>query len=156
MEINIREIYKKINEIKKRINNDSMISWILIPKDRSYKTVKKDRKTSVKVTIMNYEKIEKLHKLGTEKNNYYESTNYKAKVIGLGKYKGSIGYIYENGEVVLDTEYNEEKPYTASGNAIHTKNWQDKLDKITKREATENDKHNSYLLIKRLKRKALY
>ena len=185
VEINIREIYKRINEIKKRINDDSMINWILIPKDRSYKTVKKDRKTSVKVTIMNYEKIEKLHKLGTEKNNYYESTNYKAKVIGLGKYKGYIGYIYENGEVVLDTEYNEEKPYTAAGNAIyimyannfeelsrkskaelqndsrvkrlcHTKNWQDKLDKITKREATENDKYNSSLLIKRLKRKALY
>ena len=38
----------------------------------------------------------------------------------------------------------------------HTKNWQDKLDIITKREATENDKYNSSLLIKRLKRKALY
>ncbi len=185
VEINLNVIYKRINEIKKRINNDSMLNWILIPKDRSYKTVKKDKKTSVKVTIMNYEKLEKLHKLGTEKNNYYESTNYKAKVIGLGKYKGYIGYIYENGEVVLDTEYNEEKPYTAAGNAIyimyannfeelskksktelqndsrvkrlcHTKNWQDKLDIITKREATENDKYNSSLLIKRLKRKALY
>lgn len=185
VEININEIYKRLNEIKKRINNNSMINWILIPKDRNYKTVKKERKTRAKVTIMNYEKLQRLRKLGTEKNDYYESTNYKAKVIGLGKYKGYIGYIYENGEVVLDTEYNEEKPYTAAGNAIyimrannfeelsrksktelqndsrvkrlcHKNNWQDKLDKITKREATVNDKCNSSLLIKRLKRKALY
>ena len=38
----------------------------------------------------------------------------------------------------------------------HIGNWQEKVDKIIQRDATEIDEYNTNLLIKRLKRKALY
>ncbi len=185
-EININVIKKRVEDIKYRLNNsNSTVDWILIPKGRNFNTTKKNKSTIVKTTIMNHKEIEQLQKFGKEKNSFYDSTNYIAKVVGLGKYKGYIGYIYENGKVILDMEYDDNRPYTAKGNAIyvisvcdfeelsrlskqclrndsrvsrycHVGNWKDIINDIIEKEASEIDKYNSNLLIKRLKRKALY
>ena len=68
---------------------------------------------------MNYEEIERLIKIGEEKQAFYEQSNYYAKAVGLRRYCGYVAYIYENGEVILDKEYKETSPRTASGNAIY-------------------------------------
>ena len=134
---------------------------------------------------MNYKEIEQLQEVGRDKNNFYESTNYIAKVVGLGKYNGYVGYIYENGEVILDMEYDDDRPRTAKGNAIynlnvvdfetlskldkqklikhprvkrfcHVGNWKETVSDIIERPALEEEVYNSHLLVKRLKRKASY
>ena len=84
------------------------------------------------------------------------------------KYKGYIAYIYSNGEVILDYEYNSDIVSSASGNAIyhmsitdflalsredkgslrdnprveriiHSKNWMDRVNSIITREGTEEE-----------------
>ena len=185
VEINIDTVLNRVDRIRDRLNKDNReVDWVLIPKGRDYKKVTQQQKTT-RITIMNYKDIEELRKIGKEKNSFYESTNYIAKVIGLGKYKGYIGYIYKNGQVILDMEYDENRPYTAKGNAIyimsvcdfenlsklskqklqkdprvkrycHIDGWQERINDIVKKEATEADEYNSNLLVKRLKRKALY
>ena len=185
VEINIDTVLNRVDRIRDRLNKDNReVDWVLIPKGRDYKKVTQQQKTT-RITIMNYKDIEELRKIGKEKNSFYESTNYIAKVIGLGKYKGYIGYIYKNGQVILDMEYDENRPYTAKGNAIyimsvcdfenlsklskqklqkdprvkrycHIDGWQERINDIVKKEATEVDEYNSNLLVKRLKRKALY
>ena len=186
IEINYDVIEERIASIKNRLKaTESTVNWVLIPRGRDFKKVGKSKTTKARTTLMNYKEIEELQKVGNAKNSFYEKTNYKAKVVGLGKYKGYIGYIYENGEVILDMEYDDNRPKTAKGNAIynmyvsdfedlsrqskktlqkdprvkrfcHVSNWQDKVKDIIKREASESDKHNTSVLIKRLKRKALY
>ena len=186
VETNIDVILNKIDRIRDRLNsNNSTVDWVLIPKGRNYKTSTKSQTAKIRTTLMNHEELQALQKIGRDRNSFYESTNYIAKVIGLGKYKGYIGYIYKNGQVILDMEYAENRPYTAKGNAIynlsvcdfeelsklskqelqnhprvkrfcHIKNWKDNISKIVEKEATEIDEHNSNLLVKRLKRKALY
>lgn len=185
VEINIDTVLNRVDRIRDRLNKDNReVDWVLIPKGRDYKKVTQQQKAT-RITIMNYKDIEELRKIGKEKNSFYESTNYIAKVIGLGKYKGYIGYIYKNGQVILDMEYDENRPYTAKGNAIyimsvcdfenlsklskqklqkdprvkrycHIDGWQERINDIVKKEATEVDEYNSNLLVKRLKRKALY
>lgn len=186
IEINYDLIKSRAEAIKNRIkSNDSIVNWVLIPRDRDYKKVGKSSTTKARTTLMNHKEIEKLHKVGTEKNSFYQKTNYVAKAVGLGKYKGYVGYIYENGEVILDMEYMQERPSTAKGNAIynmyvsdfenlskqskrvlqndsrvkrfcHVGNWKETINEIIEREPTESDKYNTNVLIKRLKRKALY
>lgn len=185
-EININTIRKGVEEILYRLNSDNRkVDWILIPKGRELRTLKKKNNTVTRTTIMNYKEIEKLQTIGKEKNLFYESTNYIARVVGLGKYKGYVGYIYPNGNVILDMEYDENRPYTAKGNAIyimsvcdfeelsklskqllrndprvkrycHVGKWQNIINDIVEKEASESDIYNSNLLIKRLKRKASY
>ena len=185
-EINIDVILNKIDRVRDRLNsNNSTVDWVLIPKGRNYKNVTTQTTTKKRTIQMNSKEVKELQEIGRDKNSFYESTNYLAKVIGLGKYKGYIGYIYKNGQVILDMEYDEKRPHTAKGNAIynisvcdfeelsklnkqelqnhpqvkrycHTKNWKEIISKIVENEATEIDEYNSNLLVKRLKRKALY
>ena len=184
--IDINIIMSRLTAIKERINNSSKVNWILIPRGREYRYARKNSNVRVKRTLMNNDELNNLQEVGKSKNDFYESTNYVAKVVGLGKYKGYVVYIYNNGKVVLDMEYDPNRPtVTAIGNAAyivsvcdferlsrltkrelqknpsvkkicHTKKWQENIDKEIKQEATEADEHNTKSLIKRLKRKALY
>ena len=183
--MNIQLIRSRYEKIKERVNDEKSVDWVLIPEGRDFRRVTRKTGTKDKVTLMNYKEIEQLQEVGRDKNNFYESTNYIAKVVGLGKYNGYVGYIYENGEVILDMEYDDDRPRTAKGNAIynlnvvdfetlskldkqklikhprvkrfcHVGNWKETVSDIIERPALEEEVYNSHLLVKRLKRKASY
>ena len=175
-------ITKRLSNLKRVVSdNSSLVEWVLIPEGRALKRVKKDSEQEAKVTVMNIEEIERLRRLGERKSTFYETTPYLVKAIGLRKYHGYIAYVYENGEVILDREYNPENPHTAIDNAIynlkvadfetlskydkqvlmkhprvgrinHTPTWEDRVSKIIYREATEDEKIESKELVKRLRK----
>lgn len=174
-----------ISVIKTRYNNlkkDSMVEWVLIPKGKEYRVVKQEKEPVI--TLMNYEEIENLRQAGERKKVFYESTNYLAKAIGLKRYRGYIAYIYENGEVILDREYNQDAVSTAKGNAIynmkvvdfshlskldkkvlmkhpkvgriyHSSKWEEKVKEIIEREATKEEKQTTYEFVDKLKKKKI-
>ncbi len=177
--VNINNIKERLNNITKR-EPSRIVPWILIPKGREYDKVHKGN-NKPRTILFDSEKIKKLREIGQDKNNFYESTDYIAKVIGIGTCKGYVGYIYKNGEVILDREYDDSKPYTAQGNAIysirvedfdtltklnkkalmkskkakkicHVNGWKDKIDSIIEREATDQDIESTNKLLRKLKR----
>ncbi len=174
-------IIKRLSNLKRIVSeNSSLVEWVLIPEGKVLKRVKKDSDQEAKVTVMNFEEIERLRRLGERKSAFYETTPYLVKAIGLRKYHGYIAYVYENGEVILDREYNPENPHTAIDNAIynlkvtdfetlskydkqvlmkhprvgrmnHTPTWEERVSKVIYREATEEEKEESKQLVKRLR-----
>ena len=135
----IKNMYQEIkNKYYKPIN---IVDWILVPK-KNISKCKKDKKTIPRKALMNIEEIERLRRIGEDKTKFYESTDYIAKIIGLRKYKGYIGYLYKNGEIILDTQYDVNKPKTASGNAIYNMSIYDfeLLSKMDKYELKQNSK----------------
>lgn len=177
--INFKYIVEKYNYlINLYKEKNKIVEWELIP---SGEQIKKYSKTNnSRVTIMNIDELNRLRELGKEKEKFYESTNCYAKAIGLKKYKGYIAYIYENGEVLLDTIYNDEYPKTATGNAIynlkicdfralsrldkkqlkahenvkciyHSGNWIERVSAIIEREATEEEKKYTHEYVHFLK-----
>lgn len=173
-------IMKRYNNLKRIVSdNSSLVDWVLIPEGKKY-----DRVTSegeAKITLMNLEEINRLRTLGEQKRNFYETTPYLAKAIGLKKYHGYIAYIYENGRVVLDREYIENAPSSALGDAIyvmkaidfealskldkqllmrhpkvgrmiHSKTWQTRVQAVIDEDTDLKEKEDAKALIKRLKK----
>ena len=136
--VDISTILIRIENLKKRISDDSnLVEWIIIPEGRKYSKVtrielpKEDR-----TDLFNYEEVQKLHALGSRKKTFYEATPYIAKAVGLKKYRGYIAYIYANGKVILDREYNADNPKSAINNAAYiiAANNFEELSKKEKRE----------------------
>ena len=171
----IRKVEKKLQELK---NDILVVEWELLP--NGSRVVSKDSNSKAQVMIMDQERINSLKSFGERKREFYESTPYVGKVIGLLKYKGYIAYIYENGEVLLDRKYNENAPSTAKGDAIynfkvenfeelsyhtktylqnderveriiHSPHWEAKAKAIIEREASEADKEKVKTFIKKIK-----
>lgn len=119
--VDISSIIIRLENIKKRVSdNSNLVEWVLIPEGRDYKRVKKNEKPSEdKMLIFNYEEIQRLRQLGEKKKTFYEGTPYIAKAVGLRKYRGYIAYIYANGKVILDREYNDDNPKSAVDNAAY-------------------------------------
>ena len=182
LKVDLESIKKRLKNLKRIVSdNNSQVEWILIPEGRDFTRAQREKKEE-STTIMNYEEVEKLRQRGERKRAFYESTPYLVKAIGLRKYNGYIAYIYENGEVVLDREYQENAPSTAMGDAIyhlsvsdfetlskfdkqilmkhprvgrmnHTNTWEERVSRIIEREATEEEKVESKKLVKRLQDK---
>lgn len=179
--IDITNIKRRFENKKRMLQEDSsVVEWVLIPEGVSQEPIHQSsspRKLKVDKTL-----VEKLRKQGERKRVFYETTPYRQKAIGLKKYRGYVAYIYENGEVILDREYSKSAPSTASGNAIynlkvgdfeelsrcdkqvlrrhpkvgvmnHSSTWEERVEKIITREATEEEKEATKRLIIRLKRK---
>lgn len=179
--VDIDNIKERYYDLEKKAKQDSrIVEWVLLPQGRDYTKVRqKGPSKKIKITP---EEVQRLTEVGENKTNFYESTPYKVKAIGLKKYRGYVAYIYQNGEVILDREFNIIQPKSAEGDAIynikardfetlskenktdlmknpkvkriiHTKRWQDKVSKIIEKEATEKEKEESKQLIKRLQTK---
>ncbi|MBR3211023.1 MAG: hypothetical protein IKF71_03690 [Bacilli bacterium] len=181
MKVDEQNIQNRLRNLKRIISDDSsQVEWVLIPGGRDYSRVRKDVDVvppGVKMTLEDYLR---LCEKGERKRAFYEGTPYLARVLGLEMYRGYIGYIYDNGEVILDTEYDPFKPATAEGNAVynlkvgdfellsqydkqhlrkhprvgvmnHSKTWEDRVSKIIDREALPQEIEASKQLIKRLK-----
>ncbi len=169
----------RIEKIEKKLSAETLtVNWVVLPP--GYKQVRQEGDSKPKETLLNHEEITRLRKIGQSKNDFYENSPYYAKVLGLLKYKGYIAYVYPNGEVLLDREYDENAVSSATGNAIycfkakdfkelsgHTKtflqndkrvtrirhipNWKTKATEIINREITEESKEEVKKLIKELK-----
>ena len=181
IKINYDNLMKRYNNLKRIVSdNSSMVDWVLVPEGRKLDRVTKEGEA--KVTLMNIEEINRLKTLGERKRVFYESSPYMAKAIGLRRYRGYIAYIYKNGQVILDREYNEDSPSTALGNAIyimkadkfeslsklnkqslrknpevihwnHNETWMNRVQLVIEKEGTEMEQESSKTLVKRLQSK---
>ena len=180
--VDISSILIRLENLKKRISdNSNLVEWILIPEGRDYRRVKKNEKPSEdKTFIFNYEEIQRLRQLGEKKKTFYEGTPYVAKAVGLRKYRGYIAYIYANGKVILDREYNDDNPKSAVDNAAyiieakdfeelsreekpalirnpkatrkyHTDTFEQRIKSIISKEGTEEQQEEAKKLVHRLK-----
>ncbi len=174
-------LLEEIKEIEERLKESSkIVGWEIVPEIKDYKEVTETPKYSRRL-FLSEEEIYHLRGKGVAKQKYYRDTNYLVKVLGQLKNKGYVAYIYPNGEVLLEREYNENTPSSALGNAIyiikardferfsklekkelrkkqevermiHSKNWMDKLDKIITREGSEEEKQDAITLVKRFQK----
>lgn len=180
--VDISTILIRIENLKKRIDdNSNLVEWILIPEGRDYKRVKKtDMPKETREVLFNYEEIERLKEIGARKKTFYEGTPYIAKAVGLRKYRGYIAYIYRNGKVILDKEYNEDNPKSAIDNAAyiieakdfeelsrkekpelikhpkvkrkyHTKNFEERINNLIEQSGTPLEQENAKALVHKLK-----
>ena len=176
--INWESIQKGMDDVYHELNKEAYADWVLIPsgKDKKVKGT-----SSPRIKKLNRDEVEKLRQIGERKNSYYEKTPYSVKVMGLKKYKGYMGYIYPNGEVILDREYDKAHVSSAKGNAvyhihaqdfnllskldkttlrnhpkvnrlIHAGNWERKLNDIIYCEGTEEAKEEAKKLVRALKK----
>ncbi len=181
IKVDLDNINKRLYNLKRRISdNSSVVDWVLIPEGKEYHKVTKEGEA--KRLVLTKEEIEHLKAKGERKRIFYESSPYIAKAIGLRKYRGYIAYIYENGNVILDREYNEDTPKSASGDAIyvlkaedfevlskqekptlrkhpkvehmnHTKTWEKRVLEKIEEDATREQTEQAHQLVKRLKEK---
>ena len=176
----LKGIYEK--EKNKVLSLYKNVNWEIIPDGKEYQSVKIDKNTKVKRTLMNQEEIDRLTQIGNKKNKFYDQTMPLIRVKGLKDYQGYIGYIYKNGEVILDKFFESSKPYTAIGDAIynlrienfdkltkldkkalknnpnvnrivHSKNWQKRVNKIINKEPTEEERIKAEEIIKKYTKK---
>jgi len=143
--IDLNNIYQRLENIKNRLNNKTcVVDWVLIPETKTNERVKKVG--TPRETLMNYERIEKLRKIGESKTSFYELSGYLLKVVGLQKNKGYVAYIYPNGKVILDREYDSNAPSTAIDNRFFVIDAKDffKFSGKDKKELLKNEKVKHY------------
>lgn len=167
----IKNIENKLKESKK------IVGWEIVPPTKEVVKESKKSKTPRKISLTE-EEVERLKEKGNTKQDFYKNTNYLVKVLGLLKNKGYVAYIYPNGEVLLEKEYDSDKPNSALGNAIyhmkardflslskldkkelrkkkevgriiHSKNWMERIESIIGKEGTEEEKEEAKSLIKK-------
>ena len=173
-------VLNRLENLKRYVyDNSSMVEWIMIPEGKRYQTVSTTGDVKIRSTLMTMEELMMLRSKGERKTTFYEKSPYLLRAIGLRKYQGYIAYIYENGEVILDREYNPYVPTTATGDAIyrmhvndfealskldkqelmkhpsvkrmnHTPTWEKRLAKVINRKASEKDKVESKQLVLKL------
>ncbi len=179
--VNYYNIVVRYNGIKAKMKKEERtIEWELVPKGRDFQRVSKPLSSNPRPEIYSIEELERLRAKGRQKQDFYENSSYLVKVVGLAKYRGYVGYIYPNGEVLLDREYNEDSPRTAYSNAIynikavdfeslshldktilrnhpnvkrivHSKNWETRARKIMEKETSKENREEAIQLVKRLR-----
>ena len=180
-EFNYDILLNEIKNIEDKLKESSkIIGWEIIPETREYDRLHTG-KTRRRRLSLTKEEIDNLREKGNQKQAFYKNTNYLVKVLGLLKYKGYVAYVYPNGEVLLEKEYNDNSPHTALGNAIylmkarhfdslskldkkelrkkkevtrivHSKNWTDRINSIISKEGTEEEQQEAISLVKRFKK----
>lgn len=180
--INLENINEKLKIIKWKFAHDVIIlDWSLAHDGHDSKSIKSVNRKIARRIALSSEEIERLKSIGEERNDFYDNTNYSARANGLDKNLGYTAYIYPNGKVILDKEYDEKRTSTAIGNAIyvltainfealskldkanlrkhpdvqrivHSANWQERVQRIIDIEPTEESLEDTKKLIKRLKK----
>ena len=183
MRIDINNIKYRLDNLKRRVKDkSSVVEWVLVPDGGGYKQVKKEK--GPKAISMTYEETERLKAIGDAKTAFYESTPYTRKAIGLRKYRGYVAYIFPNGKIILDREFNRDAPSTAKDNAFyvmdagdfiehsgddktslrsnsnvahhnHTKNWKRTAMKYINMKTSEEMKEEAKKLIYRLSHRSI-
>lgn len=179
--INIDYIEEQYQILKWNNENDSRkVTWIILPEGK--KDISKEDITNTHSKIvLSEEELNILREKGKEKTDFYNNSNYLIKVVGRLNTNGYIAYIYKNGKVLLDTEYNIDNPESAVGNAlycmeaknflklskldkttlrknpevkriIHSKNWLEKASNVINIEPNENTEEEVKQLVKTIKK----
>ena len=181
--VNYKSIVQRYENLRKQLlDRSNVVEWVLVPDGRDYSRAREEHQP--RVTLLNLAEIQKLESLGNRKQAFYSASPYVAKVIGLRKYHGYAGYIYENGEVILDREYNPSNLSSAKDNAIynmkvadfeelskcdkqilrkhpkvghmnHNSNWEERVQLIIDKPASDESIEEVHSLIKRLKEKEI-
>lgn len=180
-DINTTDInsYEDLQNILKQAQEE-YVGWVIIPGGKDLSKVKASSSSRYRQLELPEIELERLRTIGQGKNAFYEETNYLAKIVGLMKYKGYVAYIYPNGQILVDREYIEKSPKSATGFAIynlrvedfellskldklklmhhpkvkrivHSGNWQDKATSIIEQKGTENDLKKAKKLIRKFK-----
>ena len=177
--VDYESISARYQVLKERIQKQKKeVYWQLVPNGKEYpeslKKSGKERKLEMSDT-----EYRRLYAKGIEKQKFYESTPYLARVVGTLKYEGYMAYIYPNGEVILDRAFQEENISSAVGDAIyhlkavdfellsqcdkttlknhpkveriiHSKYWKSKVRHIILQEGNKEDQEEAKKLIRRL------
>ena len=172
-------IVERFNKIKERLGNFEKVDWELIPEPPA--VIKANKQYDLYKNIISSKKLTELRQKGLEKEKFYEESNYLLKVIGTNEH-GYAGYIYDNGQVVVDYQFDYKNPVESTGNAayimdsinfewfsrldketlrtnpkvtrvIHSKHWKKKIEDIINKEGTEEEQEAAKELVKRLKEK---
>ena len=185
--IDYDNILSRIKELKTR--TDKMIvvqvKWPLIPggeKTTYVKTAGDPQKH-----YLTQEELDELRRVGNEKDNFYLKNSPMLKIYGsvlkqygiLPEMSDYVAYVYPNGEILFDTEYDENRPHKVKGNAIyhmrsiffdmvsgldkqklkrhpqvgtinHNETWTTRAQKLIDREATEEEKEQAKQFVKRI------
>ena len=178
--INIDVIQERLAKATKKAAPEiSIVNWELIPpsKDALIRGVSSPR-SRVDLTE---DQLAILRSKGQKKEKFYAESNPYAKAYGILKHGCYVAYIYPNGEVLLDTLYDDNNPRTAMGNATynikakdfemvsgldkselknnpkvvklnHSKNWETRVSEIVNRDNSEEEKESAIQLVKRLRK----
>ncbi len=175
------DVLRKLDEIDQKFN-DSVVDWIIVPAGKDLTRVEKGHEVIIRQLKLTEAEKQELIEKGRRKKLFYESSNYIGKAVGILKYKGYIAYIYPNGEVILDTYFDETHPRTAVGDAIycvkakdfvsiskqdktilrknknvrrivHSKTWEERVKKIIDAQGTKEDQEHAKKLIKRIEKR---
>ncbi|MBR2678793.1 MAG: hypothetical protein IKE63_05195 [Bacilli bacterium] len=179
--INLDVIQERLSAIRKQYAPViGLVNWELIPAGKDTTINRGASKYRSRVDLTEEELIN-LRNKGQKKEDFYNNSNPCAKAYGALKYGCYIAYIYKNGEVLLDTVYDENNPRTAVGNATynikardfqlisgldkselknnpkvvklnHSKFWEDRVSEIVKRDNGEKSKEEAIQLVKKIKR----
>lgn len=176
--ITYNEILERANALNKRIEKiDGEVSWVIVPEGKRPKSAR--RIIDSPPHVLTLEELENLRHAGEAKDDFYDKNKPLLKAYGRLKYKGYIAYIYPNGEVLLDTVYDERRPQGATGNAIyhiparyfdmvsgldkqalmrhpsakkivHAGDWQGRAQKVIDQEGTQEEQEQAKQLVKRI------
>ena len=182
IQLNWENLQRRINYIEQKLQDYEVeVNWEIVPSSKKKVLKQQGQPRSLVLTKEQAKKLAELQQIGNDKKEFYESTPYMLKARGLKKYRGYVAYIYENGRVLLDREYDEKAPSSAKGNAIfaikaidfgalsrldkttlrknpkvqpidHRSYWKDRVNELIYTEGKEEDKEASITLVKKLRK----
>ena len=180
LKINLDIINERLSKVRKKFAPEiALVNWELIPSGKDG-IIRGDSRPRSRVPLTEAE-LAILRNKGEKKEAFYKKSKPYAKAYGTLKHDCYVAYIYENGEVLLDTLYDESNPKTAVGNATynikadcfemisgldkgelkrhpnvvklnHSKNWETRVLEIINRENSVEEKEAAKQLVKRLKK----
>lgn len=178
--ITYKSLQQRVKDIRKEIGlNTKLLEWVIVP-DRvlDLDTVKaKQKARSQKMSPRRYKELQRR---GIARQQFYETNRPEMKLLGVLKYRGYAAYVYQNGKVMLDREYNENAISSASGNASflvpakdfielskkdkqelrnnpnvivfnHNATWEQRVLEYLEKEGSPEEQEESKQLIKKLK-----
>lgn len=100
-------------------NKDEII-WEVLPSD-GYGDILFKYPSKARTITTSAITIEMLKQKGREKEEFYLKNSSKCigRLIGMTKHKAYVAYFYENGQILLDTEYDDSYPKSSMGDAIY-------------------------------------
>ncbi len=177
LQLRMKYIEQKLQEYEVEVN------WEIVPSSKKTIIKQQGQAKSITLTEEQTKKIANLQQTGIEKREFYEETPYLLKARGLKKYRGYVAYIYENGRVLLDREYDDNAPSSAKGNAIfaikavdfatlsrldklslrqnpkvkpidHRGYWRERVNELIYSDGSEEEKESAKNLVKKIKEKS--
>ena len=185
--INFANLLERIKKVKEKHDSpEVLVNWELVPEGEQI-TFAREVETP-RALSMKKQDVEALKEAGRRKEEFYTKTHPIGIIRGKEKndryigQKRYVGYVYPNGQVLLDTEFDIGAPSSAKGNAIynmkvrdfeklsrmdktvlrnhpkvgriyHSKHWEEKAQEIIDRQGDLLDQEEAKELIRKLRKK---